>query len=138
MRALIQEMIHYRNRLGPDADSDPDIVKGYQKRYLELLEVARKEYEYEPPSKYYMDGYNLYKRVRDYKDNHLLFLYDKRVPSNNNLSERLLRIFKRKQKQAMTFRGYDNLGYLCDGLGFIESQRRQDSNLYISASSIFD
>ena len=138
MRGLIQEIIHYRNSVNPDADLDPIKVKGFEDRYQDLLVLARKEYEYEPPSKYYTDGYNLYKRLCSYKDNHLLFLYDKRVPTTNNLSERLLRTFKRKQKQAMTFRDLNSLSYLCDSLGFIESQRQQDRNLFICSSSIFD
>jgi len=67
----------------------------------------------------------------------LLFLYDKRVPPSNNLSERLLRVFKRKQKQAMTFRSFDNLSYLCDCMGIIESLRQQGKNLYESTAAIF-
>jgi hypothetical protein len=138
MRGLLQEIIHYRNSLNPDIDSDPLKVTEYEDRYQELLELARVEYEYEPPSKYFMDGFNLFKRMRDFKDNHLLFLYDKRVPASNNLSERLLRTFKRKQKQSMTFRSFDSLAYLCDCLGLIESMRFQGNNLFSGVSSVFN
>ena len=130
-------MIHYRNNMDSDADLNSEKVKEFEARYQEILTVAKKEYEYEPPSKYYKDGYNLYKRLDNYKDNHLLFLYDNRVPTNNNLSERLLRVFKRKQKQVMTFRSFDNLSYLCNSMSLIESLRRQGLNLYIHIASIY-
>ena len=137
MRELLQEIIHYRNGLGPEAVPDPEIIKGYEDRYQEILRLAREEYEYEPPSKYYVDGY-LYKRLGNYKDNHLLCLYDLRVPTSNNLSERLLRVFKRKQKQSMTFRSHDNLSYFYDCLGVIETSRLLNKNLFRSASEVFD
>jgi len=142
MRELIREMIHFRNCLDPDDDRDPDVidpagVREFETKYDEILDIAKGEYEYEPPSKYYRDGYNLYKRLSEYKCNHLLFLHDRRVPHNNNLSERLLRIFKRKQHQAMTFRSFDGLDNLCNSLGMMASLRNRDKNLYESVASIF-
>ncbi|HBC31320.1 MAG TPA: transposase [Clostridiales bacterium] len=88
MRELIQEMIHYRNNLETDTAPDPDKVAEYETKYQDILEVAKEEYEYEPPSNYYKDGYNLYRRLHKYKESHLLFLHDMMVPTNNNLSER--------------------------------------------------
>ena len=31
--------------------------------FMEILKTARKEYEYDPPSDYYKDGYNTYNRM---------------------------------------------------------------------------
>ena len=138
MRELIQEMIHYRNNLETDTAPDPDKVAEYETKYQDILEVAKEEYEYEPPSNYYKDGYNLYRRLHKYKESHLLFLHDMMVPTNNNLSERLLRVFKRKQKQVMTFRSFDSLHYLCTSMGMINLLCTQDKNLYTSIASIFD
>lgn len=138
MRDLIQEMIHYRNSLDPDADSNPNKVAWYETKYQDILEVAKEEYEYVPPSKYYKDGYNLYMKLQKYKENHLLFLYDENVPTNNNLSERLLRVFKRKRKQVMAFRSFDSLHYLCNSMGMINLLRSQEKNIYTSISSIFE
>ena len=117
---------------------DPERVLDFEKRYTEILETAKIEYEFVPPSKYYMDGYNLYSRLFKFKDSHLLFLHDERVPTNNNLCERLLRIFKRKQKQIMTFRSFESLEYLCVSLGMINLLRLHNQNLYRSTASIFD
>jgi len=140
MRDLIREMIHYRNVLDADADAeaDNDIVQGFEKRYLDILETAKTEYANIPPSGYYKDGYNLYKRLLEYKDSHLLFLYDKNVPTNNNLCERLLRLLKRKLKQVMTFRSFDSLDYLCISLGTLALIRSKNENLYDSVASIFE
>ena len=138
MRDLMRDMIHHRNGLEPGVNVEPKKTEEYENRYREILILAEKEYEYEPPSKYYRDGYNLYRRLDEYKDSHLLFLYDRNVPTDNNLSERLLRVFKRKQKQVMTFRSFDNIDYLCNSMGLIESFRSHGKNLYGSISSIFD
>jgi len=76
----------------------------YEREYEQILKEAREEYEYEAPSDYYRDGYNLQKRLYKYQDNHLFFLRHPEVDYTNNLSERYCRKYKRKQKQAVTFR----------------------------------
>jgi hypothetical protein len=138
MRELIREIIHYRNGLEPDEEIDPQRVAPFESRYKEILNIAKEEYEYEPPSDYYKDGYNLYLRLGEYMGNHLLFLHDKRVPHNNNRSERLLRVYKRKQKQVMTLRSFDSLDYLCRSMGVLDSLRSQNKNVYRSVTEIFD
>jgi len=142
MRELIREMIHFRKGLPDDGknpdEADPDKVDEFEKRYDEILELAETEYGYEPPSKYYIDGFNLCKRLRKYRDNHLLFLHDWRVPWTNNHSERPLRKFKRKQKQAMVFRSFESLDYLCQCMGVIETMRMRGENLFESMAAIFD
>jgi hypothetical protein len=138
MRYLLREMIHYRNSIGPGEDLDPDKVKRLEAEYTAILDTAKNEYEYDPPSKYYRDGYNLQARLDVYMENHLLFLHDKRVPADNNLSERLLRNYKRKQKQVMTFRSFENLIYTCSCMSVLASISSQNKNLYKKVTSIFN
>ena len=137
MRDLLQEMIHYRNSLDPEEDLDPVKVAEFEERFGEILDIADKEYDYEPPTKYYKDGFNLKKRLREFKEAHLLFLYDKNVPTDNNLAERLLRIFKRKQRQVMSFRSFSTLDYLCQSLTMLSQLRSRDVNVYKSVAEIF-
>ena len=138
MRELMQEMIHYRNNLEHGTNPDSDKVAEYEIRYQSILDDAKDEYEYEPPSDYYKEGYNLYLRLQKYKESHLLFLHNMMVPTNNNLSERLLRVFKRKQKQVMTFRSFDSIHYLCNSMGMMNLLCTKNENLYTSIASIFD
>jgi hypothetical protein len=138
MQELVREMLHWRKGLGENDELDKDIVAAFEKRYDEILEIAREEYEYEPPSKYYKEGYNLYKRLVVYKENELLFLHDKRVPANNSLCERLARLYKRKQKQAMTFRSFESLGYLCNSLSVLYTLRTNGKNTFEQVTEIFN
>lgn len=138
MRELIQEMIHYRKSLNPDEHPEEHKIIEFEKEYLEILAIAKEEYEYEPPSTYYKEGYNLYKRLVKFKDNHLLFLHDIRVPTNNNLSERLARVFKIKQRQVMSFRSFDSINYLCNSLSMISLMTTQGKNLYTSVKTLFE
>ena len=138
MRSLIQEMIHYRNSLPGEAVPDTEKVNRFEERYRAILRKAKEEYEYIPASKYYKDGYNLYLRMEEYMTSHLLFLHDHRVPATNNESERLLRRYKRKQQQAVSFRGFESIENLCDCMSMlIQIRQNEGSNLYNRVSQIF-
>lgn len=138
MHALFQEMLHYRNGLREEEELDPAVVAGFESRYDAILDKAQEEYEEQPPSKYYREGYNLSVRLREYKESELLFLHDKRVPANNSLCERLARIYKRKQKQAMVLRSQNNLRYICDGLSTVHLLRLNTENVYKEVATVFE
>lgn len=138
MHSLIQEMIHYRNGLDAGEECDKPIVSGYEERYKKLMQKAKEEYEYVPASDYYRDGYNLYLRMEKQMENHLLFLHDIRVPPSNNEAERNLRKYKRKQKQAVSFRSVQNHDYLCKGMSMLVMMRRNKNNLFDRVSRILD
>lgn len=138
MRTLLQEMIHFRNELSEGEIPDPARVADFEERYHEILQTAADEYTYEPPSDYYRDGYNLSQRMSKFAENHLLFLHNILVPTTNNLAERLLRCFKRKQKQAMSFRSDKNIEYLCDSMSVLFMMRQKDeSNFFEQVAEIF-
>ena len=104
----------------------------------DILECAKSEYEYEPPSRYYKDGYNLYKRmVEDFED-YVLFLRDINVPPTNNLAERYARKFKRKASQVMAFRSQKGVDYFCDSLSVTESLKSQENNVFDEVSRRFN
>lgn len=138
MRSLIQEMIHYRNCLPQGAPPDDGKVNRFEERYRTILLKAKEEYEYVPASKYYKDGYNLYLRMEEYMSSHLLFLHDHRVPTTNNEAERLLRQYKRKQQQAVTFRSFESIESLCQCMSMlIQIRQKEGTNLYGRVSQIF-
>lgn len=138
MSSLLKEMIHYRNGLDPGEECSKEDVEEFEKKYLEILNTAKNEYEYEPPGDYYRDGFNLYKRMYEYMENHLLFLHDTRVPTTNNEAERDLRSYKRKQKQAVSFRSFESVNYLCQSMSMLLMMRKKDEiNLFDRVSRIF-
>lgn len=63
MHRFIQEIIHYRNSIEPGSVIDEAKLKEIEQKYTDLLKTARDKYDYEPPTQYYMNGYNLYKRM---------------------------------------------------------------------------
>ena len=78
-------MLHYKNGLDENTEPDIDIVKKFEKRYDKILDKAEKEYKDNPQKKYYREGYNLFVRLRKYKESELLFLHNSKVPANNSL-----------------------------------------------------
>ena len=138
MHSLVQEMIHFRNGLQPSEEPDPCKVSEFEERYRKILETARKEYEDVPANDYYRDGYNLFLRMEKYMQNHLLFLHDLRVPATNNEAERLLRNYKRKQAQAVTFRSFESIDYLCQCMSMLVLMRLEEpENIFDRVSRIF-
>lgn len=139
MHSLVREMIHYKKvQLSQGKDCSKEKISEFETRYPEIIKTARDEYEYEPPSDYYRDGFNLYKRMDEYMRNHLLFLHDIRVPTTNNEAERLLRSYKRKQRQAVSFRSFDSIDYLCQCMSMLLMMRQNDeTNLFDRVSRIF-
>ena len=91
----------------------------------------------EAPSKYYVDGFNLCKRMLEYRESHLYFFSHPDVPYTNNLAERALRKFKQKQKAAVTFRSKNSVSYICDCMSVIETARLQGLNIFDVSRSAF-
>ena len=111
---------------------------GFEARYRQILQKAKEEYEYLPPNKYYKKGHNLSIRLEEYMHNHFLFLYDQRVPATNNEAERLLRGYKRKQQQAVSFRSFESIESLCQCMSMLVMMREEESvNLFGRVSQIF-
>lgn len=138
MHTLIKDMIHYRNGHLEESCLDPVKVAEFESRYHEILKKAKEEYEYEPPSDYYRDGYNLYRRMEEKAEEHLRFLHDLRVPPTNNTAERCLRDFKRKQTLVMTFRSFENMEAVCHGKSVLYLVRQKSANVYDKIVTIFN
>ena len=138
MLKWIQGAIHYWNTVQKGGVWDGEIVSGFLEEYDRIIEKARDEYEYEPPSDYFKDGYNTYIRMAKDKEDYLLFLCDPSVPPTNNLAERCGRKFKRKAHQVMAFRSQEGVNYFCDGLTVMETLKAKGDNLYQAVTARFN
>ena len=135
MHELLQKMIHTVKKNILDVPKDK--INLLADKYISILDTATEEYEKNPPAKDFMDGYNLYKRLRDYLTGHLYFLSHPEIDYTNNISERQLRKFKWKQKQAVVLRGDTGGQHICDALTIIETAKMQHLNIYDAVEAAF-
>ena len=117
-----------------DAQKDSDFLN----QYSEIMELAKKEYEYEPPNDYYREGYKLYKRMYEDREDYVLFLKDKSVPPTNNIAERYARVYKRKNIQAMCFRSKSGVEYFCNGLSVVQTIKNRGENIFNAVTERFN
>lgn len=139
LEAWIRDSIGYWHEVDDGLQEyDKTTAETYIDRFLEILKTAKEEYEYEPPSKYYKDGYNTYRRMEESPEEYVLFLRDPSVPPTNNTAERYGRKFKRKAHQVMSFRSQQGVDWFCDGLTITESIKAQGGNLFDEVAERFN
>jgi predicted secreted protein len=99
-------------------------IAAFEARYDAILELAEREYEaqLQLPARYRPEGIALFTRLKQYRNCHLAFMHDLRIPFDNNASERLLRKAKGKLKQSGGFRSTERgEAYYCDFLSISET-----------------
>lgn len=113
-------------------------LEGYQKRYDEIV-LAGFEVLKDTKSKFYRDEeQKLLKRLKKYRDNHLLFAVNFDVPFDNNLSERDLRMVKTKQKVSGCFRSLGGAKIFASLMSVIKSAIKQNFSPYAAVFSVFN
>ena len=138
MQTLLREMIHYAKKNPEGRSPENQKVRGFRKKYRDILNQGKEEYKEHPPAKEFHDGYNLCCRMLEYMDAHLYFLSHPEVDWSNNVSERGLRKFKRKQKQAVVFRSMAGMTLYCDALTIIETARIRGENPFETVRGVFE
>jgi transposase len=109
-----------------------DPLADFEHRYAEILErgFAANPPPDPPPEKKrgrrkQSPPKNLLDRLRDYQKETLAFVYDFRVPFDNNQGERDCRMIKVKQKISGTFRTVAGAKRFCNIRGYISTARKQ-------------
>jgi len=136
MHSLLQEMIHVTNENNKKL-SKP-VILDFEKRYNDILLIAEKEYEANPPSRYLKDGFNLYKRLKKYIISTLFFLRNPNVDATNNISEKYLRNYKRKYVQMGSGRSFESQSFLCNVLSMFLTWKSNGKNIYDNTCRVFE
>ena len=110
----------------------PDRVADYHRAYDHLLQqgfLANPPPETPPPKKRgpkkQSPPKNLLDRLQKYQPQTLAFISDFRIPFDNNLAERDVRMMKVKQKVSGTFRTQQGAEMFCDLRAYISTTRKQ-------------
>lgn len=116
-------------------------ITAFKARYDAIVTLGTGEYAAIKPihCKYRPEGMALCARLGNYRESHLAFIQDFRIPFDNNASERLLRKAKGKLKQSGGFRSTENgQAHYCTYLSIIETALLRDKKPLEVVQSIFE
>jgi transposase len=140
MAILLKEVLHQKNLLKSNEieSFDADSMALYVKSYDEILKQANKQYQSDYDTNAYKDEERrLITRLGEYKDNHLLFMYDFKIPFSNNRAEADIRPAKRKQNIGI-FRSEVGAKYYLQIRSFISTFMKNNRNIFQGIRDAFD
>jgi len=124
----------------------PEMITFFEKKYDDIIQEGYEFYKKQkpPPSqkkkrgrKKQSTGKNLLDRLDERREEVLAFMYDFRVPFDNNLAERDIRMIKLRMKISGCFRSEKGAEFFCRIRGYISTARKQGINVYEALYNVF-
>jgi len=120
------------------------LINQYEQRYQLIIKLGLNENplpEQQPVKKGRMKkskARNLVERLKDYQAETLAFMYDFKIPFDNNQAERDLRMTKVKQKISGLFRSELGAKMFCRIRGYISTAKKHKLHVLDSISKVFE
>ena len=144
MADLLLEIKGATEKLKPDRDGfTPEEIGEFERRYDEIVSRGFADNPFTPPKEKKRGRVkktpplNLLTRLRDYRAETLAFMYDFRVPSDNNAAERDVRMIKVKQKVSGCFRTSEGAERFARIRGYISTARKNSKNIFEAIRDAF-
>ena len=153
-KEMIALLIEIKNKVDERKASDDSLplnlneAIAFVQRYKQLLETGFAEEERLSPQAFKTSkkrgcvkqskGKNLLDRLFKHMDEYLRFLYDFRVPFDNNLAERDIRMVKVQQKISGTFRVKQGAEIFCRIRGVISTLKKQSLSVMGGLRAAFE
>lgn len=140
MANLLREILHHKHLLEEKKifAFDKETLETYSKKYDDILKTAFKEYLSDLKTNAYKgDEKKLITRLKKYKENHLLFMYDFKIPFSNNRAETDLRPGKRKQNVGI-FRSPGGADCYLRIRSFISTFLKNNLDIFEEIKNAFD
>ena len=144
MAGLLTGIKEAVEKLKPDRDGfGPEEIGNFGRRYDEILSRGFADNPFTPPKEKKRGRakktppLNLLIRLRDYRAETLAFMYDFRVPFDNNAAERDVRMVKVKQKVSGCFRTSEGAERFACIRGYISTARKNSKNIFEAVRDAF-
>jgi transposase len=102
----------------------------FQRRYDDILKQAKQEFLKSESPNDNGEDMKLMRRMKKYKDEHLRFISDPKVPFDNNQAERDLRMIKAKSKISGCFRADDGGEIFAANKSYTSTLRKNGRNIF--------
>ena len=139
LNKLLSETIHERNQIiDKNEYFAQEKINDIKKEYSNIIDFGMEEYEKAETKNYNEDELTLLKDLKKYKENYLLWLDDKKLPTTNNNSERSLRPIKSKMKISGQFKNIKYAEYYARIRSYIETCKRNGINIIDACERILN